>query len=449
LQLEHERTAVIFDMDGVLLDSMEALRGAYDAFLSDFGLSGDSDEFAELNGPTVPEIVRALRARHRLTGDEGVLSETYLAHLDDAYAATGLLDGVPEVLDMLRAAECRLAVASSADHARIEERLRAHNIWEAFEVVVSGTEVDRSKPDPAIYRLAHARLGGCPAIVVEDSAQGVASARGAGLEVVQHCARSEPSAQAIAHGRTMSEVGDVLFELLTGCRLIARCSDVEIKVGNEPRAMPADVAAAVDDLWKRHCVERPGAFDGRVLVYEGHSSNGHRVRIDCSATSYRTVFAMYAQPALASMIGLRPLAVSGAVLDRAGRTLLGSRRGVTEYPGRFELVPSGGVPAPEDGSVVSAVNQMACELEEETSLRAAEVEGLTAFALIQDLRHSVVDICFGIPLRPGVELDQVQLGDEYEQPTVMSLEEVACAADSRLVPASRAIAVLVSAGVRS
>jgi hypothetical protein len=137
------------------------------------------------------------------------------------------------------------------------------------------------------------------------------------------------------------------------------------------------------------------------------------------------------------------------VLDRAGRTLLGFRRGVTEYAGRLELVPSGGVPAPEDGSVVSAVSQMGCELEEETSLRAAAVEGLTAFALIQDLRHGVVDICFGITLRPDAALDQIRLGDEYSQPTVMPLEEVACTADSRLVPTSRAIAVLVSAGVRS
>jgi HAD superfamily hydrolase (TIGR01509 family) len=79
-----------------------------------------------------------------------------------------------------------LAVASSSQRLWIETTLRSLGLNAAFSVVVSADDVERGKPDPAIYRLAAERLGvaATDCLAIEDSPSGVVSARAAGMTVL-------------------------------------------------------------------------------------------------------------------------------------------------------------------------------------------------------------------------------------------------------------------------
>jgi HAD superfamily hydrolase (TIGR01509 family) len=91
--------------------------------------------------------------------------------------------GVVEFLDCLRRSGIRIAMATSASRQRAFGTLEELGVAPYFEVIVTGDEVTSSKPDPAIYRLAAARLNESPEnlLAVEDSVSGVKSARSAGM----------------------------------------------------------------------------------------------------------------------------------------------------------------------------------------------------------------------------------------------------------------------------
>ena len=177
-------TAVIFDMDGVLVDSeplgMEAMRRVMARQGVDY-TEADNNEFL---GRTTLEECRILRARHRLEADERELTREYVGIL------VGLIrdrprpmPGVPAVLVDLRAAGYRMALASSAEPDVIAENVRGLGLARFFEAIVSGTEVARGKPAPDVFLETAGRLrlpvGSC--LVVEDSRNGLLAARAAGM----------------------------------------------------------------------------------------------------------------------------------------------------------------------------------------------------------------------------------------------------------------------------
>ncbi|HKJ71234.1 MAG TPA: HAD family phosphatase [Gammaproteobacteria bacterium] len=188
--------AVIFDFDGVIVDSEPAHYRAFQAVLEPLGLGyswqrylahyigfDDRDGFRE-----------AFREGGRELGDDDL--ERLIAAKHDAFEtemAAGL-DPVPGAVDCVRrlAAAYPLAVCSGALRGEIVPTLERLGIAGAFRSVVSAEDVARSKPDPASYRLAVERLGaelGRPldagaCVAIEDTPAGAASARGAGLRVV-------------------------------------------------------------------------------------------------------------------------------------------------------------------------------------------------------------------------------------------------------------------------
>ena len=177
-------TAVIFDMDGVLVDSeplgMEAMRRV----MARRGVAYTEADNNEFVGRTTLEECRILRARHRLEADERDLTREYVDIL------VGLIrdrpcpmPGVPAVLDELRAAGHRMALASSAEPLVIAENVRRLDLARFFEAIVSGTEVARGKPAPDVFVETAKRLrlpvDGC--LVIEDSRNGLLAAKAAGM----------------------------------------------------------------------------------------------------------------------------------------------------------------------------------------------------------------------------------------------------------------------------
>ena len=186
--------AVIFDMDGVLVDSepfgFEALRRV----MIRYGLGYSEKENAEFLGRTTLESCRILQARHALPDSAETLAGFYLEEMLDQIGKGPIpMPGVPDVLLRLRAAGYALALASSAELRVIHANLTALALAPLFDAVVSGTQVARGKPAPDVFVAAAERLAvppeGC--LVVEDSRNGLLAAKAAGMRcAVVPCAHT-------------------------------------------------------------------------------------------------------------------------------------------------------------------------------------------------------------------------------------------------------------------
>lgn len=180
-------TAVIFDMDGVLIDSEPIHFEATRALLADHGVEYSADFDDNFYGCTDRDVFRLLRARYRLAPAEEELAASWIARV---VALLGRplqpMAGVPDVLRDLRDSGLRLALASSSAPEIIQATLTGLGLFGLFELVVSGHEVDRGKPAPDIF-LETARRLGVPreaCLVVEDSFNGVSAAAAAGIRCV-------------------------------------------------------------------------------------------------------------------------------------------------------------------------------------------------------------------------------------------------------------------------
>jgi HAD superfamily hydrolase (TIGR01509 family) len=179
--------AVIFDMDGVLIDSEPLHFGVLTELLAAEGRAYTRAENEEFIGTTTQAMFSTLIARYGLPGSladyEAAYDAAVLRVLEQPHPPSA---GVLALVERLRQLGARLAVASSSRRLWIEATLRSIGLPCAFEEVVSGDDVERGKPDPAIYLLAAKRLGVTPprCLAVEDSPNGVLSARAAGMVVL-------------------------------------------------------------------------------------------------------------------------------------------------------------------------------------------------------------------------------------------------------------------------
>ena len=198
--------AVIFDCDGVLVDS-EVLAGPILAeVLTELGLpTTPEDVDRDFKGRSWEDGLGVIRARlDREPWPE--LRDRYRARLFAAYdARLRPVAGVAAALDALAAAGLPYAVASSGDHERIRRGLRAASLLDRFPdaTIFSVDDVARGKPAPDLFLHAAARMGFDPATtaVVEDSPAGVEAGRAAGMAVYGYAERT-PAALLDAMGAT-------------------------------------------------------------------------------------------------------------------------------------------------------------------------------------------------------------------------------------------------------
>jgi HAD superfamily hydrolase (TIGR01509 family) len=176
--------AIIFDLDGVLVDSegigFETLRAHLRTYGVEYRLE-DNEPFIGINDR---DHFAALKAQHGIPASvDELIAEQTARLLAQIETGTVPMRGVPAVIERLRAARYPLAVASSSLPAVVEGRLRAVGVRHLFEAVVSSFEVPRGKPAPDVFLEAAHRLG-VPAeecLVVEDSTHGLFGAKAAGM----------------------------------------------------------------------------------------------------------------------------------------------------------------------------------------------------------------------------------------------------------------------------
>ena len=178
-------SALIFDLDGTLVDSVSAYRLAFSDALHPHGVSLDEDWFLDHAGYGASDLLRALQADFGFHFDlTDVLEGFERSYLD----AVGEVRVVPEVLAIVRRHYGRvpLAVATGGRRSIVVPTLRAALLEGWFATVITIEDVQQGKPAPDLFLLAAERLGvpprGC--VVYEDSAQGLAAARAAGMAAV-------------------------------------------------------------------------------------------------------------------------------------------------------------------------------------------------------------------------------------------------------------------------
>jgi HAD superfamily hydrolase (TIGR01509 family) len=178
---------VIFDMDGVIVDSEPLSLATIAEVVTARGGLADPARFGDLVGRSLDDALKlaATRSGRDLAASELRIAydERYLPRLRYTAAAN---PGLKELITALIQAGIPMALASSSTLAEIDAVVSALDLGSALTAVASGEEVPRAKPAPDVYLLAMRRLGlGAAGVVaIEDSASGVAAAIAAGLACV-------------------------------------------------------------------------------------------------------------------------------------------------------------------------------------------------------------------------------------------------------------------------
>jgi HAD superfamily hydrolase (TIGR01509 family) len=175
---------VIFDMDGVIVDSEPLSMMTVAEIIGEHGGRADPELLATLTGVSLPEALRVAAAHSGRDLDAAALyrsyQERYLPRLRACAAPT---PGLASLITALQAARVPIGLASGSSLTEIGVVVHALRLGPVLGAVASADEVARPKPAPDVYRLAIERLGTGPdgVVAVEDSATGVAAANAAGL----------------------------------------------------------------------------------------------------------------------------------------------------------------------------------------------------------------------------------------------------------------------------
>jgi HAD superfamily hydrolase (TIGR01509 family) len=279
--------AILFDMDGLLVDSEPVWGRAEQALMQSWGAPWTEADMHACRGTGIPETARRMAERAGRPfdpeRDPTALVEAFLALVPTIEAKPGAV----ELVDAARDAGLRLAVASSSPRRVVNRVLAERGLWSRFEVIVTGDDVVRKKPDPAIFLLAAERCEALPTrcLVLEDSMPGVIAAVRASIPVI-----AVPEVDAA----TFEGVADAVVSDLAEARsLIAWPSDLIPRSGRAIRPvwsshpMPEQRARL---SWQRHFDPRelealrlgnvPRAMEDRWFVY----ADGDRVAFHRSWT---------------------------------------------------------------------------------------------------------------------------------------------------------------------
>ena len=180
---------VIFDMDGVIVDTEPVHRFAYFKHFSELNIEVSEELFTSFTGNSTRNVFQRVNSIFNLNADveELILRKRNL--FNDAFdhkEDLELLEGVENLIKNLHENGVELILASSASKVTIDRVFRRFGLHPFFSHIVSGEDFPKSKPHPAIFEFA-ASLSKAPkenCIVIEDSTNGVLAAKSAGIYCV-------------------------------------------------------------------------------------------------------------------------------------------------------------------------------------------------------------------------------------------------------------------------
>jgi len=180
---------VIFDMDGVIIDSEPVYFKIDKEMFEELNIAVSFEEHCTYVGTSSQNMWDAIIKKHGIPGDPGkLMRKEYNLYMDYLVNANDLqpIDGVMELINGLHENNFKLILASSSRMEVIDIILKKFKLSDLFIAKVSGSELAHSKPHPEIF-LRSAQLAGSEpkeCIVIEDSKNGVAAARAAGMKCI-------------------------------------------------------------------------------------------------------------------------------------------------------------------------------------------------------------------------------------------------------------------------
>lgn len=180
--------AVFVDLDGTLVDSVPILYNVYTDFLGKHHAKGSKEEFAELIGPSIEQIVVYLKKKYRLSEEQETLVNEYL-HIIRQHLKKGLnlLPGAREFLHFVKEQGLQLALVTSSQKALTDDFIKSQNLDGVFDLIVTVDDSQKGKPDPEVYLKALKQLSLFPedVLAIEDSPNGILAALGAKIPTWQ------------------------------------------------------------------------------------------------------------------------------------------------------------------------------------------------------------------------------------------------------------------------
>jgi HAD superfamily hydrolase (TIGR01509 family) len=180
--------AIVFDMDGVIIDS-EPIHIEIDTeVMREFGGEPTVDEIYEFVGITNREMWETLRRRHNLNGTVEQILERHREYKMKRFSSEKIppIDGIEDLIKDARKRGLKIALATSSPRYFAECILENAGLMQYFDALVTSDDVTRGKPDPEVYLKAAQRLDlepGC-CIAIEDGCFGIQSAKSAGMRVI-------------------------------------------------------------------------------------------------------------------------------------------------------------------------------------------------------------------------------------------------------------------------
>lgn len=212
-------TAIIFDMDGLLVDSERLWKQAETALLAERGVNYDEAKHAPYIGMALPEFMRNIHQVYELTEPVDTLMAELIERVIDVVSSeTQPQPGALAIVEWVIQHNIPYAVASSSPMDIINATLGSQPAWaNAFPVRTSADEVEHGKPAPDVYLLAAQRLNTAPAdcLAFEDSPNGSRAAVAAGITcfAVPDRSHAEPEQFADITPHVFESLHDVLAKL--------------------------------------------------------------------------------------------------------------------------------------------------------------------------------------------------------------------------------------------
>lgn len=176
---------VIFDMDGVIIDSEPLHHISQKKLIQKLGFSQTDEEMQKFIGTSSKNMWQTLKNQYKLPHSVEELMEMGLQSYFEILDQTPIepIAGVRELIENLFAQKIRLVLASSSERKSIDKVLKLFSLEKYFDCCISGAEFVQSKPHPEIFLVALHQTQSQPhqAVVIEDSTNGIKAAKAAGI----------------------------------------------------------------------------------------------------------------------------------------------------------------------------------------------------------------------------------------------------------------------------